>query len=215
MIRFLCAIKPLIVLFLLLNCLPLYAQEKEIVGYLEKVRIYPEDVLIHVKLDTGADISSLNAEDIVEYTKKGQKWVKFTVRNRYGEQIRLEREIKRITHIKQHDGKSQKRYVVRLAICLGTAYMEEEVSLVNRSQFSSQMLVGRSYQAGNVVVDAAQTYLTEPSCQSFIARKEKKESKVKEEEKEKEVVVVVETPKQKVVETPIPVEEVVIEEEKK
>ena len=213
MIRSLFAIKQLIVLFLLLNCFPLYAQEKEVVGYLEKVRIYPEDVLIHVKLDTGADISSLNAEDIVEYTKKGQKWVKFTVRNRYGEQIRLDREIKRITHIKQHDGKSQKRYVVRLAICLGTAYMEEEVSLVNRSQFSSQMLVGRSYQAGNVVVDAAQTYLTEPSCQSFIARKEEKESKVKEKEKENEVVI--ETPKQKVVETPIPVEEVVIEEEKK
>jgi len=163
------------------------AQEKEMVGYLEKVKIYPEDILLHGKLDTGADISSLNAEDIVEYRKTGKKWVRFTVRNRFGEQVRVEREVKCMVSIKQHNSSlpAQKRYVVRLGICLGSAYMEEEVSLVNRANFTSQMLVGRSFQAGNVIIDPAQTYLVEPNCQEFLTAEADSKKQIKKKKSKK------------------------------
>lgn len=150
------------------------AQEKEVVGYMEKVKVYPDGIVIHAKLDTGADYSSLNAEDITEFDKNGKKWVRFMVRNRFGEQVRLERPIKRVARIKQQDGGAQKREVIRLGICIGGAYMEEEVNLVNRSKFTSQMLVGRSFLAGTVIVDPSLTYTAEPSCQRAPAVKEEK-----------------------------------------
>ncbi|MGI6523762.1 MAG: ATP-dependent zinc protease [Bdellovibrionota bacterium] len=174
------SLKSLLFFSFILAFIPLQiaiAQEKEVVGYIEKVRLHPEKILAHAKLDTGADISALNAEDIVEYKKDGVPWVRFTIRNRFGEQFRLEREIKRTTRIKQHNRPSQKRYVIRLGICLGSAYMEEEVSLVNRSQFTSQMLVGRSFLAGNVIIDPAQTYMVEPTCRKSPSKTEVKKVK--------------------------------------
>jgi len=132
-------------------------------------------------------IDSLNAEDIVEYRKTGKKWVRFTVRNRFGEQVRVEREVKRMVSIKQHNSSlpAQKRYVVRLGICLGSAYMEEEVSLVNRANFTSQMLVGRSFQAGNVIIDPAQTYLVEPNCQEFLTAEADSKKQIKKKKSKK------------------------------
>ncbi len=143
---------------------------------MEKVRIFPEDIIIHAKLDTGADYSSLNAEDIVEFEKDKSKWVRFTVRNRFGAQVRLERPIKRIARIKQHLG-VQKRQVIRLGVCIGSSYMEEEVNLVNRSKFTAQMLVGRSFLAGMVIVDPSLTYTSEPSCQLPAAKKKEEDKK--------------------------------------
>lgn len=201
---------------LFIFALNVQAQEKEIVGYLEKVRIFPEDILIHVKLDTGADISAVNAQDIVGFEKNGQEWVRFTVRNRFGEEIRLEREVKRIARIKQHSDstKSQKRYVVNLGICLGSAYMEEEVSLVNRSQFKVQMLLGRSFLGGNVVIDPAQTYLAEPNCpmKRALIEEQAQEDSSKKKKKKKKIKVKKETEKPSAEPT---IEEKVIEEEAK
>ena len=157
---------------------PAFAQEKEVVGYMEKVRIHPEGIAIHAKLDTGADISSINADDISEFEKNKKKWVRFTVRNRFGEQVKLERPIKRYALIKQHGLKAQKRAVIRLGICMAGSYMEEEVNLVNRSKFTTQMLVGRSFLAGTVIVDPSLTYTADPSCQNAPkADKEQKENK--------------------------------------
>jgi hypothetical protein len=73
--------------------------------------------------------------------------------------------VRRSAFIKRHAGKSVERAVVRLGLCLGSHYMEEEVSLVAREKFSHQMLVGRSFLAGNVLVDSAVNYTVEPNCQ--------------------------------------------------
>ena len=144
----------------------LYAEEKEVVGWVEKVKIFPSNLIVQGKLDTGADYSSLSASHIEEFEKNGESWVKFSLKNRFGETKEISERVQRIALIKRHGGKApQKRPVIRLAICLGSHYMETDVNLVDRSNFDYQLLIGRNYLAGNVLVDPSSTYMAEPSCQ--------------------------------------------------
>lgn len=151
-------------LYLLLIATSSGAQEKDIVGWLEKVRIFPTNLVVHGKLDTGADYSSLNAANLQEFEKDGVKWVRFDLANRYGERATIEREVMRTAMVKRHFGKPQKRLVIRLGICVGSRYMEADVNLVDRTNFENQMLIGRSFLAGNVIVDPSMTFTAEPEC---------------------------------------------------
>lgn len=141
-----------------------HADEKEVVGWLEKVRLFPVNIVVHAKLDSGADYSSLNASHIEEFEKNGKPWVRFDVSNRFGEKATIEREVSRIAMVKKHFGKPQKRPVVRLGICVGTKYMAADVNLVDRANFENQMLIGRSFLAGNVIIDPAMTFTAQPDC---------------------------------------------------
>ncbi|MCB0340486.1 MAG: ATP-dependent zinc protease [Bdellovibrionales bacterium] len=145
-------------------CASASAQEKEIVGWLEKVKLSPAGLIIHGKLDSGADYSSLNATNVEEFEKDNEDWVRFRVSNRFGDSATFERPIIRTALIKKHFGKPEKRPVVRLGICVGQHYMEADVNLANRRNFETQMLIGRSFLAGNIVIDPALTFTATPNC---------------------------------------------------
>ena len=151
------------VTFLLLT-LPVVTESKQVVGWLEKVRVYPGTLIIHAKLDTGAKNSSLNASQITEFERNGEQWVRFKVTSRYGKTITCERKVQRVAKIKRHGAMPQIRFSVRLGICLGSSYKEAEVNLVNRSDFTYQMLIGRSFLKGNVIIDPSLKYTTKPNC---------------------------------------------------
>ncbi len=156
----------LLLLLLVVLMFPTFtlAQQKINVGWVEKVKLKPGDVVIQAKMDTGADYSSLNASNIVEIFKEGKKWVRFDVLSRYGQQVTLLRELVRIAHVKQIGGKTHKRKVVLLGICVGNKYLEADVSLIDRSRFKYHMLVGRNFLAGNAIVDASSSFTSEPDC---------------------------------------------------
>ena len=145
--------------------LPAPVEGKQLVGWLEKVSIYPGNLIIHAKLDTGAKNSSLNASHITEFMRNGKQWVRFKVTSRYGNRIILERKVQRLAKIKRHGVKPQIRFVVILGICLGSSsYREVEVKLVNRSNFTYPMLIGRSFLKDNVIIDPSLKYITKPNC---------------------------------------------------
>ena len=148
----------------ILACQVARAEEKEVIGWIEKVKIFPANIVVQAKLDTGADYSSLNASNIQEFEKNNRKMIKFEVTNRYGQKATIEREIVRIAMVKKHFGKAQRRPVVRLGICVGSRYMDADVNLVDRTNFENQMLIGRSFMAGNLLLDPAMTFTAEPSC---------------------------------------------------
>jgi hypothetical protein len=143
------------------------AQNKQVVGRLEKVRIYPGNLVIHAKLDTGAKNSSLNASHITEFERDGERWVRFKLTNRYGKIVTIERKVHRIVKIKEHDGTPRSRLAILLGICLGDFYKEVEVNLADRSHFNYQMLIGRSFMDGSVIVDPSIKYTTKPTCEGM------------------------------------------------
>jgi hypothetical protein len=143
---------------------PVAAQNKQVVGWLEKIRIYPNNLVIHAKLDTGAKNSSLSASHLTVFQRNGEQWVRFNVASRYGKTVTIERKVERTAKIKRHGAKPQTRFAVLLGICLGNVYREVEVNLVDRSSFIYQMLIGRSFLAGNFIVDPAAKYTSKPNC---------------------------------------------------
>jgi hypothetical protein len=142
------------------------AQEKQVIGWIEKVRIHPGNLILRAKLDTGAENSSINALSITDFVRDGKKWIRFGVSNLLGEQVILEREMIRMAEIKRKGTESQKRPVIHLGICLGGIYREVEVNLVDRSKFDYWMLIGRSFMEGHFVVDPSVAYRTEPHCRA-------------------------------------------------
>jgi hypothetical protein len=144
--------------------LPGSAAQKKVVGWIEKVRIYPGGLTIRAKLDSGAEYSSLHATNLTEFARDGRRWVRFDVDNREGGRVTIERPLLRKATIKRHFHKAQKRPVVKIGVCLGRIYKETEVNLVDRSGFNYRMLIGRKFMAGAVIIDPAVQYTIEPEC---------------------------------------------------
>ena len=57
----------------LVMALPAAAGEKKVVGWIEKVRIYPGNFVVHAKLDSGAEYSSLDAANLTEFDRDGKR----------------------------------------------------------------------------------------------------------------------------------------------
>jgi hypothetical protein len=140
------------------------ANGKQVVGWVEKVRIYPGDIVIRAKLDTGARNSSLQASHITEFTRNGEEWVRFEVTGRDGKTAAVESKVHRVAKIKRQDTNPERRLAIILGICLGGFYKEVEVNLVDRSDFIYHMLIGRSFMRGELIVDPSLTYTTNPIC---------------------------------------------------
>jgi hypothetical protein len=143
----------------------LYAEEKQIVGWIERARITPGDITLDAKLDTGADSCSVNALDIEKFERDGRTWVKFTIADKKGQKVTLERELAGVTKVKRHGCPSQERYVVNLGLCIGNHYAETEVGLVDRRILKYPLLIGRSFMAGRLIPDPSVEYTTDPGCQ--------------------------------------------------
>ena len=140
------------------------AEAKEVVGWIEKVRLCPGNLVVHAKLDTGADNCSLNAPKMDFFERGNEKWVRFDVTNRDGKTVTFERKVVRIAKIKRKGAKRQERPVIMLGICIGNVYKEVEVNLVNRSHYRYQMLIGRKFLRGDLLIDSSVKYTVEPKC---------------------------------------------------
>jgi len=140
------------------------AQTKEIVGRVEHARIYPSGLLLRSKMDTGTRTASLNAPKLVLFTRDGARWVRFKLTNHKGRTVALERKVLRTDKIKQQNQQFEKRPVVLMGICVGRLYREVEVNLVDRSDFNYQLLIGRSYMSGELLVDPELRFTHEPEC---------------------------------------------------
>ena len=141
------------------------AGEKTVVGWIEKVRIYPGNFVVHAKLDSGAEYSSLDAANLAEFDRDGKPWVRFDLEEkREGKKLTIERPLLRWAPIKRHNQAPQRRPVIKLGVCLGKIYKETEVNLVNRQNYQYRMLIGRKFMEGAVIIDPAAKYTVEPDC---------------------------------------------------
>jgi len=137
---------------------------KQLIGWLEKVALVEPAMVLHAKIDTGADHSSLNTSDYKIINIDDVKWIQFSVQNRDGDTAVLKTPLLRFSKIKRKNTPSQKRPVTNLGICIGNIYKVVEVNLVDRSNYKYQMLIGRSFLNGNSIVDSSLEYTISPSC---------------------------------------------------
>lgn len=140
------------------------ASDKTVIGWVEKVRVYPGDIEFKAKMDTGALTSSINAKNITEFEKDGEVWVRFEIVNKNDVSSTIELPVVREATIKRHFGKKQKRHVVVLGLCLGKTYKETEVTLVDRHGFIYAMLIGRRFLKNDFILDPSEQFTSSPKC---------------------------------------------------
>jgi hypothetical protein len=144
---------------------PAISNEKQVAGWVENVILFPGNLRVKAKLDTGARNSSLNAKHIDEFYRGGDKWVRFELKNWKGRTLGFEARVIRTVKIKQHGKQPAMRPVIRLGICLGNVYKEADVNLEDREKFNYQLLIGRSYLKNSILVDSSASFTLKPTCQ--------------------------------------------------
>ena len=141
------------------------ANDKQVSGWIENVAVGDPPFMIRAKIDSGAKHSSLHAGKYQLYEKQGAEWIRFTLKNKEGESVVIDRPVKRVTQIKQKGNlPNRKRHVVELGVCMGNVYKVVEVNLADRTNFNYPMLVGRSFLQGSIVVDSGEKYIFSPNC---------------------------------------------------
>lgn len=137
-----------------------------VLGEVENVYLDPPGKLFKARIDTGAQTSSLNAVDKVEFERDGKPFVKFHIADpQSGELIELTRRIRGYVSIKQHKKKSQRRPVVRLRVKLGDIDEQIDFTLVDRTKFRNQVLIGRNLLKDLAIVDVSKKFVA-PSIDS-------------------------------------------------
>jgi hypothetical protein len=145
------------------------AREKMELGWLERIRLQPWDIVLKAKLDTGAKSAAIHATDIERFDKDGKTWVRFKLwlnhRDAGSETITVERPLARDIKIKlRGTDKTQSRPSVKMEFCLGGKRFQALFTLTNRERFNYPVLLGRRFLTDIAVIDPAARYNTDPTC---------------------------------------------------
>ena len=128
------------------------------VGAVEEVILTPWGVTFPARIDTGADLSSLDARDLVVRNNVAE----FKLGRRWGSR-RIQLPIVEWRHIQTASG-TEKRPVVEISICLGSKVFRTPVTLQDRSQMLYPFLVGRTALSGKFLVDTSRSKAVRPTC---------------------------------------------------
>jgi len=128
------------------------------VGHIEVVEV--NGMKFPAKLDTGADVSSMNAVNIKRFKKDGQDMVSFTYQNNQGDKQDFTKPMIDVMRIKAKKGeKVNIRPVVEMKVKLGDLEKEVRVNLQDRSRFEYSMILGKNFLKHGAVVSSNEDYL--------------------------------------------------------
>ncbi|ETN92896.1 hypothetical protein U062_00779 [Gammaproteobacteria bacterium MOLA455] len=140
-----------------------------IVGAVEWAKIQPAGLWIESRIDTGADTTSIHAENIQLVEKDGKRYVRFVLIDAVtGSAHQQELRLRRRVLIKQSGGADERRYVVRMWVTLGEIRSKIDVNLSDRTDFEYPLLIGRNFLMDNVIVDVSRhhTAMARPEISS-------------------------------------------------
>ena len=130
------------------------AGSKQIVGAIEIVEIEPQKLRIKARVDSGAQTSSIHAEDIV-IDQNGDprgKPIAFTVVNEHDQSQRIKAHVDKRVRVKTSEG-SESRYAVPITITWKKTSKTVLVTLNDRAQMRHRLLLGRNWLRGDYIVD--------------------------------------------------------------
>ncbi len=135
-------------------------------GWAERTRIFPGNLPVQAKLDTGANTSSLNVESYELVEHDGKTWARIKAVNRAGASREYELEVVRFSKTKDQDGPLRLRPVVKLEICIANIRAPAELNLSKRRAFIYKLLLGRRFLANKITVDPSRKFTVEPKCRT-------------------------------------------------
>lgn len=138
---------------------------KETAGWLETL-VFPDNGLeVTAKLDTGAKSSAIDAENVENFLKDGQPWVRFSVRSKKGSDDKrvFEARVTGKKRIRTSFGQETRR-TVNLWVCLGGLRRRVLFTLGERDTMIYRVILGRRALEGRLVVDSEMKFLLGNTC---------------------------------------------------
>lgn len=133
-------------------------------GWIERIKIFPENITLESKLTPGSEGNILHATKIKELKIKDELWVSFESTNKLGKKIDFKRKVKSKRKYITTKGKKIQRYIVDIEFCLDDKYFKYEFALSDRSMFETPARIGRDALAGQFLIDPGSTRTTKPKC---------------------------------------------------
>jgi hypothetical protein len=133
-----------------------------VVGEMERVWLEPPGTTLIARVDTGAHSSSLHAENLVEFERDGEDWVRFDLI--LDDEIKtLERRVERYVRVyQQADPEGTRRPVVTMRLRIGDVHDSFEFTLADRSHLDFQLLLGRNFLTDMALVDVGKQFVQTP-----------------------------------------------------
>lgn len=142
---------------------PQPADDRILLGARERIVFDNSDVAYVARVDTGAEVSSLHADDIQLFERDGDTWVRFSVNHESLNETSVrvfEAPLKRTARIRQANAEeAQDRYVVELWAKLGRIYQKTEFTLTDRNSLDNTVLIGRDFFMDIALVDVGHEFL--------------------------------------------------------
>lgn len=118
---------------------------------------------LKVKLDTGARSSALHVDDLENFERDGQTWLRFVVGTGPRERIPVHCEAPALDRRRVRDtgGRHTERWFIRSEVFLAGQRFDVDINLTDRRHMLFPMLLGRTALLGRFAVDPALSY-TQP-----------------------------------------------------
>ncbi len=130
---------------------------KPIIGALEYCDL-PQLLIenLTVRVDTGAATSSLHVDDIEEFQKGDETWVRFTMHpdiHDVSKVVRKEYKVVTQKRVKSSTATLERRYTIETDIVMANMRWPIEITLTDRSSMTYLMLFGRQGMGDRFLVD--------------------------------------------------------------
>lgn len=109
-----------------------------------------------MRVDTGAATSSLHVDNIEEFTRDDERWIRFDIHpdiHDVAHTVRCESKVLSQKKIKSSTADRQRRYVINTRLQMGTRSWKIKLTLTDRSEMTYLMLLGRQAMVGKFYVD--------------------------------------------------------------
>ena len=142
-------------------------RKKRVVGWREHAAL-PDLKIKQViaKIDTGANVATIDAADIKFVTRKDVKYVKFTVKKRNNTVRKTSAPLAGFKRIRSSNGDVERRPYIKTDILMDGITKNIELTLTDRGPMDYTMLIGRKALGRRWMVNPSISFLTSPKGKS-------------------------------------------------
>ena len=139
-------------------------RQKRVVGWKEHAALPDlkvKDVI--AKMDTGANLASIDASEIKYSTKDGVKHVNFKIMKRNNTVRKTSAPLAGFKRIKSSNGDVERRPYIKTTLLVDGISKKIELTLTDRGPMDYTMLIGRKALGRRWVVNPSVSFLTNPN----------------------------------------------------
>ena len=138
-------------------------REKKVVGWKEQVALPDLKIKsVIAKIDTGANVATIDADDIKFVTRKNVKYVKFTVKKRNNTVRKTSAPLAGFKRIRSSNGDVERRPYIKTDILMDGITKNIELTLTDRGPMDYTMLIGRKALGRRWIVNPSISFMTKP-----------------------------------------------------